>query len=413
MNVRSGRLPLFDSLRAIAVLCILAFHVGPAAGLNVGDHVLTRLVSRLDVGVWIFFVISGTLLYRPFVRARLRGKPVPHAGAYAWRRFLRIVPAYWLALTAISIWLARPDVFTATGIPTYYGFAQIYSGDTAIFGQGLGQAWSLCIEVVFYVFLPVFAFAMRALPGRTPKARLRGELVMLAALFLGSTLWKVWVLSTLDSPTVLYSTALYALPAYLDLFALGMGLALLSVWYEDRDDLPLPLRLVDRWPSLSWLVAAVAFAVVCTGIGLSHFESFPHTTYLERNLLNCAVAVGLVLPAVIGDQARGVVRGLLANRALLFLGLVSYGIFLYQTAVVVQLTRWGLGRPGTTLGFIGWMLVAGAATTLLASISYFGMERWILRLKRRVSPAEEPASAPAGPDVAGELAAVSAGRRPS
>jgi peptidoglycan/LPS O-acetylase OafA/YrhL len=125
------------------------------------------------------------------------------------------------------------------------------------------------------------------------------------------------------------------------------------------------------------------------------------------------IAGGLVLPAVIGDQTRGLVRRLLANRVLLFIGLVSYGIFLYQTAVIVQLRRWDLGRPGTTLGFVGWMFVAGAATTLIASISYFGMERPLLRLKRRVSPAEEPASTPLAPDVAGELRGVSAAQRPT
>ena len=43
----------------------------------------------------IFFVISGFLLYRPFVVRKLRGEPFPSIGGYAIRRFLRIVPAYW------------------------------------------------------------------------------------------------------------------------------------------------------------------------------------------------------------------------------------------------------------------------------------------------------------------------------
>ena len=51
---------------------------------------------RLEVGVAIFFCISGFLLYRPFVVAHHRAQAMPAVGAYAWRRFLRIVPAYWV-----------------------------------------------------------------------------------------------------------------------------------------------------------------------------------------------------------------------------------------------------------------------------------------------------------------------------
>ena len=57
-----------------------------------GDEWLRQFAARLDVGVAIFFLISGFLLYRPFVFARLGGEERPSTGAYAWRRFLRIVP---------------------------------------------------------------------------------------------------------------------------------------------------------------------------------------------------------------------------------------------------------------------------------------------------------------------------------
>ncbi len=408
MNVRSGRLPLFDSLRAIGALSLLAFHTGPSAGLNTGDHFLTPYVSRLEMGVWIFFVISGCLLYRPFVRARLKGRPMPHTGAYAWRRFLRIVPAYWVALALVSVWFARPDVFTATGIPTYFGFAQIYSEKTAVFGQGLGQAWSLCVEMSFYIFLPFFALAMRALPGKTRETRLRWEIGALLGLLAGSLLWKAAVLARSDEHFVLYHTALYALPAYMDLFVLGMGLAVLSVWMEDRERLPAILRPLDRFPSLAWIVAGLAFLLVSTKIGIHGFQAMERREYLVRNVLYAVVAVALILPAIVGDQTRGVLRRILANRVLLFLGVVSYGVFLYQTAVIVQLVKWGFGEPGTPLRYAQWLVATTAITVALATLSYYIVERPALSLKRLVSPAEEPARQPLAPDVAGELTAVSA-----
>src|SRR5919199_254708 len=112
MNVRATRFPMFDGLRAVAALAVLCFHAAYFAGIGVTDSPLRPYAGRLEVGVSVFFVISGFLLYRPFVRARLESEPAPHAGAYAWRRFLRIVPGYWVALTVVALWLGLPGVFT-------------------------------------------------------------------------------------------------------------------------------------------------------------------------------------------------------------------------------------------------------------------------------------------------------------
>ena len=119
MNVRAERFPLFDSMRAIAFLSVFVAHASFFAGLAVPGHLLRPYVSRLDVGVRIFFLISAFLLYRPFAAARMRGESPPLVGAYGWRRFLRVAPPYWLALTVIGIWLGSSGVYTWTHFPLY------------------------------------------------------------------------------------------------------------------------------------------------------------------------------------------------------------------------------------------------------------------------------------------------------
>src|SRR5437764_15116070 len=152
MNARATRLPLFDSLRAIAALAVLGTHAAVFAGLETSrSSVLRPYAARLDVGVAVFFVVSGFLLYRPFVLARTRGGPRPATGPYAWRRFLRIVPAYWVALTLTTLWVGTHGVFSGSGIVHYYGLAQAYS--TSTLGGGITPAWSLTIELAFYAFL--------------------------------------------------------------------------------------------------------------------------------------------------------------------------------------------------------------------------------------------------------------------
>ena len=137
------RFPLVDSLRAIAALSVLVYHTGYATS-AIRQPVYGAFIERLNVGVTLFFVISGFLLYRPFVAARLLGAPSSRLRDYARRRLLRIVPAYWLALTVLAIYPGLSGVFTNHWW-IYYGFLQIYNDGTVL--QGIGPAWTLCIEI--------------------------------------------------------------------------------------------------------------------------------------------------------------------------------------------------------------------------------------------------------------------------
>src|SRR5436190_22125275 len=82
------RFPLVDSLRAIAALAVLVTHTAFLSGANEFSS-YGRYTARLDVGVTVFFVITGFLLYRPFVRARIDGGRGPRVRDYARRRVLR------------------------------------------------------------------------------------------------------------------------------------------------------------------------------------------------------------------------------------------------------------------------------------------------------------------------------------
>ena len=251
MNVRAKRFPLVDSLRAIAALCVLLTHTAVAAGISGNPHsALSPYAQRLDVGVAIFFLISGLLLYRPFVAARFRGRPAPAVGPYAWRRFLRIAPAYWLALTVTALWVGTSayelGVFSSSGFPTYYLLAQTYRARTL--SGGLIQGWTLTIEITFYAFLPLYAWVMGRVAGRARRAgrrrrAMRGRCCAwsssgLVALVVISETWKAVVLGGQSPHQVVITPALDALPAYLDQFALGMGLAVVSAWIEQRGSAP-------------------------------------------------------------------------------------------------------------------------------------------------------------------------------
>src|SRR5216684_333370 len=91
----AGHQNALDGLRAVAAGAVLVTHVGGLTGYVLTGTPASWVVSRGNIGVPIFFVLSGLLLYRPWAAAALAGPPAVRVTTYLRRRALRILPAYW------------------------------------------------------------------------------------------------------------------------------------------------------------------------------------------------------------------------------------------------------------------------------------------------------------------------------
>lgn len=389
-----SRLELVDSLRAIAALTVFAFHIAFFLGFLTG-HSASPYLRQLNVGVVIFFVVSGFLLYRPFVRARLERRPSPHPGRYGLRRAMRIVPAYWVALPVSAAVLGLHDVLTVRHGPVYFGFLQIYDLRWTI--NGLGQAWTLCVEASFYLLLPLIAWAMRRLPGdASPRALVRGELVMVGVLVLVGLVWNPLAAHHAADNGGLLDPAGLWLPAHIDHFALGMALAVITVAPPSPRG-EIMAAVVGRRAALMWLGALGS--VLAAGWVSTLDLGASATAALEHELRGlCALLI--VAPVVLGAGRAGAVRRALASPVLLWLGLVSYGIYLWSPLLIDQLTATGL-RAAT--GAAAVTVVALAATAVVAGSSWYLLERHAIAFGRSFSqragtgataPAEDRAGAP-------------------
>jgi peptidoglycan/LPS O-acetylase OafA/YrhL len=383
------RFPLLDGMRAIAALSVVAYHVAFFA--RATEHGWTgALLSRLGVGVTIFFVISGFVLYRPMVRARWDGERPRPFGVYASHRALRIVPAYWLALTVLAIYPGLTGVFGDRWW-VYYGFGQVYSGETIL--AGIGPAWSLCAEVAFYAALPLLAVALgRAWRGGRRRG-VRIELALLGALGLASLGFRAAIELGGDTP-FLTQTVL----GTFDGFALGMALAVVSVALAGSQRRPAAVRLVAAHPAAAWGAALACFAAAAAiggpdpafvlGTGVPAGEA------IAVRVLGLAVAVAVLAPAVFGDSAGGAPRRLLALPLLAWLGTISYWIYLWHYPIVQRVTV-GPSMEGFP-GGSGWRIAAISVPIVIAcaAVSYYAVERPLLRRKPRApraAPAPEAA----------------------
>jgi len=236
----------------------------------------------------------------------------------------------------------------------------------------------------FYLALPLYAAAIGARRARRgPRHRLRAEVFGLAALVAVSVGWRLWLFARPHGPNSLYASMGVWLPAELDLFALGMALAVASAWTRDWGE--------PRWlghaviPWASWALAAVTFW------GIAHLgtpilpDYAPSDLDLARQTLYGLFALFLLVPAVFGAQDRGLLRWFLRSWPMASLGVISYGIYLWhQTWIDRALAYLG---PRSLFNMEFWALFLGVlgASIISASLSYFVVERPALRLKSRIA----------------------------
>lgn len=366
--VPRDRFPALDGLRAIGAIAVLTTHVGFSSGAAVIGP-FAGFLARLDSGVAIFFVVSGFLLYRPHVIARLDGVSSPALGRYLWHRALRILPVAWIAvvLAATLVGGASPVQYARVVTMT-----QIYFDGLAI--PGLTQMWSLSTEVAFYLVLPIFALAV----GRVRNNHgLRGELVFLGGLPLVSCVW--WIVESQMSNGHL---GLW-LPGYLGWFGAGMALA---VWNAGRSRGVFargPLDILAEAPGTAWAASAAIFLIAATPVaGPFGLASTTPANALFKNVLYGVFAFLVMLPAVAASHRPSLGLRALARGPLAFLGRVSYGIFAYHLALLSVIERLIGHRPFDGHFGLLWLLTM-AASVGLASASFYWVERPLMRKGRR------------------------------
>jgi len=396
---KASRLPCLDGVRAIAALGVVIVHVGLISGYNVrSGSVLGPYFARAEVGVTVFFLLSGFLVYRPFVAAHLDGRDAPATGTFLLRRALRIVPLYWVALTIVLFVHHRSPVNNLGDVVTYYGFGQIYRSGYET--GGIQQAWSLCTLVAFYLAVPVLAVIARALAGARasrPVTRLRVELVLAGVMVLIGYAYRWYVANDIPNREAVVDGRLNGLPIHADVFGLGMALAALYAWGERQPAKERTFaRAAGRVPPVAWLgIAAVAYWYVSVRLGLP-LTAGAHDPgeWMAREVLYTIISLGVLMPAVFGPQDRGPVRWVLRWPPVAAVGVLTYGVFLWHEWAIDRWLEWRDIQPlnGWWPGMLAFVL---AFTLAVSGLTYWLIEKPFARLSARRRPTVEPAPVPA------------------
>ncbi|MGW4794206.1 acyltransferase family protein [Nonomuraea sp. NPDC004297] len=388
--------PELQGIRALAVLAVITVHSAFTGGLlgvdgRPGDGFGAILLERVTrESLPILFALSGFLLYRPFVLVTLAGAARPNLKAYAWRRFLRIFPAFWLVVVGTLILIGGDKVTGFWQVFRVVIMQHVYvAGDIT---PGLESTWSMATEIAFYVALPLMAWAghrmTRSVADPVAKARR-----LLAALFVVILIGYAYSAYSHLPELGPYPVQGNWPPGWFGYLSIGMGLAVLSVAAEIRPDRLIgPYRWIARHPGATWAVAGIVILLFCfSPAGGQGTVDYPPTSVLLFDQPIDLLITGLLLaPLTVPGMRSKVLSGLLTFGPLQYVGRVSYSMFLWHIPFIYIWNGSLFGAESFPL----LLLQVMGSSFLTAVAAYYLVEKPALTLRNKLGKASKEPSTP-------------------
>lgn len=386
----AGRLSGLSGLRGIAALSIVAAHTwddaspdGVRPELGWFDHAR----DLLSLSVVLFFSLSGFLLYRRFAAAILGVGPRPDVADFAKGRALRIIPTYWVILFVCGIVLSGAQFWDASGhlelgnllsrpwtLAANVAFVQNLIPQSVV--TGIGPAWTLLIELWFYLLMPLIALPVIVL-ARARRRHQRLALAFLPPLVLLATGLTAKTAAERfpalgsgdgynpDWASVFQRSFLY----HADLFAAGMSAAAVSVLIATGT-----IRLSVGVQRLAIASSAALFVVVPW---LEVHALYPGVLY-EATMSG----VFALLMTALATGRRGLATAAFEARWLVLVGTASYSMFLWHEPIILLLSKHQLTMSGGAGVPVDLALVL-AIVVPLSLLSYRWVEAPSMALRKR------------------------------
>ncbi len=360
-------MPQLDALRAFAVAGVVLHHYVPHPGLGI----------FAIAGVKLFFVLSGFLITRLLLVARRdvdvgRQRRIAALGEFYARRVLRIFPLYYLVVVVPVVVDLPPAREILPWLLSYT--LNFHMASLGEYVDHFAHFWTLAVEEQFYLVWPwLILFA--------PRPALLPAVLGLIAVAPAFRLYGVI--------TDLNQIALFVSP-FASLDSLGMG-ALLALVAGGE---------CPRTRLTSWCRERLALPACLAGTVVLYFTAF-HSPWWRAGLVAFDLVLAMLFARLIGTVARqsrqGLAGAVLECRPLVYLGRISYGIYVYHLFTplgVALLARW----IGWDIDRGNWAVLGGAAavaTVGVASLSWHIFEYPINKLKRRIGTDVQGGSVPA------------------
>jgi len=370
-----GYRPALDGLRAVAIIAVLVFHAGIATTVpshpNAVDHLAGIIVfhgRQGDLGVVIFFVLSGFLITRLLVQEQQRIGSISLRSFY-WRRVLRLFPAVMFLVAVCGGYvLARPAApesqgFVKDSLGTLFYFANWRAMlHPSFLSHLLSHTWSLSIEEQFYLLWPPVLLLL---------FRLRIKMTSVALGLIATASASAVARALLWASGASVSRVYYGLDTRGDALLLGCALGILVV-----------ARVSPTSPGGARLIAATGLGGAAI-LGLLLFNSGRYARVVAHGAfywvfpLAAAASAGVIFAVVLRPD--GMLARCLGVAPAVWVGRLSYSLYLWHFPVFIFLTP-----DRTHLSPALLLSLRLAAAFGAAAFSFYLVERPFLALKRRL-----------------------------
>ena len=332
MRPDRARIPELDGFRVLMILVVAWFHFWQQSWLTpyIGRYSLDFLVRAGYMMVDGTILLSGFLLYLPWARQQRDGGPSPDTRDFYERRFRRIAPSYWLYTLLMLFVVVLPyHLYTRTGdlikdLLMHFGFIFNWTRPTYLGTQLGGGSWTIAVEMQFYVIFPLLAGLCRKHPG---------------AVLLGMTAAAAYFRGTMVHVMTEYGMVVNQMVSFLDVYALGMALAIAYAHLEKCTFAGKRKILMQTGATLLFVLG-----IFCTLKILRVQASSPSYTEIQAGQMIRRPILALSLGAVLISLPFSIrpLRLLFGNPVTRFLSGISMNFYLLHQSVAVHLKRLGI-----------------------------------------------------------------------
>lgn len=353
---KRNNIKVLDGVRGIAILMVVVFHVNRVSGDNLWDWRTNPLASAVSssggIGVTLFFVLSGFLLFMPFAKALLFKGSWPLLRVYYLRRMFRIFPGYYVSLFLLIL-VAYQQYLDANHRLNLLLFLTFFMDSSRLTFRTIdGPLWTLATEWQYYMILPLLCIGMALLIKWVPaRKRLFAAILCLLGIIVWGLVVRNWGIYYLAHP---WKSFLWFPPnvvnvlrffffgitgKYTEDFAVGMLISLLYIYAQHPST---RAAFTQRWQQLSpWLWRA-GIIILVFGV-MWHFQSgqpaawpflngiMPVFDWLNEMLL--AIGFGLCIAAILfGSES---LQRPFSWPLVRWTGLISYSLYIWHLPLLV------------------------------------------------------------------------------
>ena len=328
--MRQRRIPALDGYRVLLVFLVSWYHIWQQSWLTPSLPLIGNLDFLMRSGyvhVDGMILLSGFLLYLPWVRARAEGTPLPQTKEFYRRRVERIVPSYVVFTLGMLLLVALPhglyNTWQAGVKDVFLHLTFLQNPDVyAYLGTPIGVAsWTIALEMQFYLIFPLLARGAQKHPVLT-----------IGGMMLAGLAYRTYQLSALTD----FNMVVNQLPSFLDVYAVGMVCAVAYVKLEKTVGKATWFHVLATagtvaliW-ALTLLLRQQAYSNGQAGIQAGQMMRRPFFALVYGG-------IALLLPFCVKP-----VQWLFGNRGMHFLAGISMNYYLVHQSLAVELRRLGI-----------------------------------------------------------------------